>query len=191
MAIQEQTKAVLCSYQASNDWAVLVAAYRCGDERTITPFIFAGQHATLFAESTRCITWVRAGLVSEMRTNNLGTAAQERLIADAVDYTVEGIQSVARVLEYIKNPGATEAFLRRLLTVKAPLENFHLGQEPAYRWMVEKSDAVFRVHATIRHLVKKHRLDELSQAEREEMHQRAILHKAGAKPVTDWADIRP
>lgn len=176
-------KCVLCSYQSANDFAVLVAATRAGDDRYITPFIFASQDSPLFTETGRAHLWVKAGLLAEMRTRNLSTAAQTRLIADAVEYTVEGIQSQAQILEYIKNPGPTEAFLKRLLSSGDKLENFTLGDEPAYRWLVEKNEAAFRVHATIRHLVRKHKLDELSQSEKENAATRALLRNAGAHEV--------
>jgi len=185
MSFSTETKCVLSSYQSANDWAVLVCAARAGEDRYITPFIFAGQHAPLFAECGRLPFWIREGLVHELRTRELSASQQKNVIADAVDYTVEGIQSQARVLEYIKNPGATETMLRRLASADT-LGNFRLGEEPAYRWLIEKADPVWRVHATIRHLVRKHNLDKLSQAENEDSATRRILARGGARQITRW-----
>jgi hypothetical protein len=185
MSFSTETRCVITSYQSANDWAVLVCAARSGEDRYITPFIFAGQHAPLFAECGRLRFWIREGLVHELRTRELSASQQKNIIADAVDYTVEGIQSQARVLEYIKNPGATEAMFRRLASADK-LENFRLGEEPAYRWLIEKADAAWRVHATIRHLVRKHELDKLSQDESENLATRQILTRSGARQITRW-----
>ena len=176
-------KCVLCSYQAANDWAVLVAAVRAGDDRYIVPFIFASQDSPIFSQCGRALFWARQGLLHEMRTRNLSASQGQALIADALEYTVNGIQSQAQILEYIKNPGPTESFLKRLLSSGDKLENFTLGDEPAYRWLVEKTEAAFRVHATIRHLVRKHNLHALSQYEQEEKATRAMLKGAGARQV--------
>jgi len=186
-------KCVVAVYQESDQWAVAVIANRKQDgSRTITPFIFCGEHSDLFATCPALTLWAATGLVVRYRTRELNAKQRKALINNAVIELIEAVAQRADILEVYDSAGrrwrpagkSTKlGILARLAHLQhaRQLANFALNDEPAYRWLVKNSAGAWGAHRAVQYLALKYRLTTPTHEEWALAEEKAFLKRWGNK----------
>jgi hypothetical protein len=114
--------------------------------------IWANDKAPLFLDCSRASIWRQAGLFFLLKNADLLPAQQKAQLADAVTSAMEDVRRQYRVLAYVQNPNiATELVLKAKNFFDAPTQ-LSIGNEPAYDWLLRKSEEANRAHRVLLYL---------------------------------------
>lgn len=173
-------EAVCVSLQTA-DWALLVVAAREGSERRLIPMIWVNDKAPLFLECARAHIWRQAGLVHLLRNSDLHPAQKKAQLADAVASALDDVKRRYRVLAYVQNPNVvTEVKFKAKNFFDQPAQ-ISIGDEPAYNWVLRKSEEANRAHRVLLYLAHGDSggipaLTDRTPEERAELEEKWLLH---------------
>lgn len=150
--MQQLNREAVCVSVQTADWALLVSAVRDASDRRIVPMIWVNDRAPLFVECARASIWRQAGQVHVLRNSDLLPAQRKAQLADAIASTFEELRSLYRVLAYVQNPSsAAEANYSAKNRFDRPVP-ISIGSEPAYDWLLRKSEEASRAHRVLLYL---------------------------------------
>ncbi len=166
------SRGVIVEHRESTDWALVLTATRNEyGRRELCPMIFCCDGCGILAVAPSLKSWVKAGLVF---IYNPPTERREELLGNAVNEFVRAVSLRTNILERSRVGIVARAKARSEQVV--PPAGFVLNEatEPAFCWLASRSETAGQALRVLSYLISKHKLGDLTQAEREELGTRLI-----------------
>jgi hypothetical protein len=176
-------QSIVVEHQEGSDFAIVIVASRNDyGRREIVPMIFACEGCGVLAAAPMVKMWVKAGLLA---LYNPPADKREELLRNAV---IEFSRQVA-LRSFIKERSKVGIVARakaRREEFNNSIEGFEISaqREPAFAWLFEHSENVQQALRVARYLIAKHKIGELTLAEREAHGEKLLA--GGDKFKTIW-----
>jgi hypothetical protein len=177
----QQAQVVIATYRESDEWALVIYAYRTGSgSRGINPVVFVEQTSLIYAMMPLRIH----RYIQVLPSANVKEALRVELLKAAVSDTVKTLSRDYRLLEQA-SPGILRNIQARSFT--DALVGFEMGVDlPALEWLCESrwSDNAMATLRLVRCLADKHNLGVPTQSQRENTAMNQILGGYSGKRIS-------